>query len=85
MAGFAELYLQNTQEGFRPRRRINAHKSETALKDEDLQRKSKEEIQQGLADKDTDFTPRESDLWLTTGHLWIPHHLQHEKTFRGCS
>ena len=56
MAGFAELYLQNTQEGFRPRLRINTKKSETELKDDELQRKLNEEMKQGLVNRDVDFT-----------------------------
>ena len=48
-----------TQEGFRPRRRTKTKKSEAELKDEELQRKLKEEMQQALSDKDMDFTPRE--------------------------
>ena len=55
--GFTDLYLQNTQEGLRPRRRINAKKSETQLKDEELQRKLNEEMQQGIVNRDMDFTP----------------------------
>ena len=59
-----ENKLQTKQEGFRPRRRIQTKKSDAELKDEELQRKLKEAIQQGLADKDMDFTPRESDSTL---------------------
>ena len=36
----------------------------------------KNEMQQGFADKDMDFTHRESGSWLKTGHIWIRHHLQ---------
>ena len=40
---------------------MQTKKSEMELKDAELQRKRTEEIQQALADKDMDFTPREPD------------------------
>ena len=34
----------------------------------------------GLADKDMDFTPRESGSWEKTGHVWIRHLLQQRRS-----
>ena len=59
--GVMELYLQNTQEGFRPPRRVNTKKSEKEIKDEELERKLKEAMQQGLMSIDMDSTPRDAD------------------------
>ena len=59
--GFTELFLQTKPERFRPRRKIPMKRSEAELKDETLQRELRKEMQQGLADKDMDFTPREPD------------------------
>ena len=70
--GFTELFLQNKREGFKPRRRM----SEAEIKDEDIQQKIEEDMQQGLADRDMDFTPREYDSCTKIRHLWIRHHLQ---------
>ena len=64
MAGLHGALHSEHAGNFRPRRRINAKEAEADLKDEELQRKLKAEMQQRQADKDMNFTPRESDSWL---------------------
>ena len=44
--GFTEIFRLNTRKGFRLRRRIKLKNSEADIKDEDLQRKVREEMQQ---------------------------------------
>ena len=55
--GFTDICLQNKREGCRPRQRIDFTKYEAEYKGEDHQRKVRKCMQQGLADKDMDFTP----------------------------
>ena len=45
-------------------------------------KKIKEEMHSGFADKDMGATPRDADSLQTTGHLWIRHHLKARRTLR---
>ena len=74
--GFTELFLGKKQEDLRSSRRTHTNKSDNGLQAEEVQQKLRHEMLKGLADKDMDFTPRETDSWERQGHVWIRHHLK---------
>ena len=76
MAGFHGALSSERPGRVQTSRRVNTKKSEKEIKDEELERKFQEVMQQGLMNRDMEFTPREADSWLKTGNLWTRHHPQ---------